>query len=231
MPQITVDDIQKKVAAIVDQTYDSDNIDDTDYALRLNFLNQRERMWAEAAKWQVLYKEYNTLTSTNSGNVTVSLPADFRRLASYPKIVTDGSSTDEYPEILPQRKDQYTPTADNYVYILGNENEGYNMVVNPATSSGQLASGVSIYVPYFSVQSSLATSTDYITCPNPDYLVKGIIADVWESKDDNRYQAKQIEAEIVLKNMIESEFTPTEASAYDSVKTVEETRYGFRLGE
>jgi len=56
-------------------------------------------MWSETADWQVLYKEYHTLTSTISGNTSVSLPEDFRKIASYPEITYDGSTTKKFPEV------------------------------------------------------------------------------------------------------------------------------------
>lgn len=226
----TVDDVQSRVASIVDQDNDTANISATDYSLRLSLLNRRERMWSELGKWQVLYKEYHTLTSTNSGNTSVALPTDFRFLASFPKITFDGTTTDEFTEIKGQEEGNYDKTADRYVKIMGNPNSGYYMVVNPSTSDGQLASGASIYVPYFATPASLASPANVVTCPNPDYLVQGVIADVWEAREDARFQQAKVEANRILQNMLEFETTPSQASANDRVRTVEETKYSFRLG-
>lgn len=223
----TVDDIQSRVAAIVDQDNDTTNISSSDYSLRLNYINRRERMWSETGKWQALYKEYNTLTSTNSGNASVSLPTDFRFIASYPIITYDGANTEEFKEIKGQEEKQYT---DKYVKIMGNPNSGYYMVVNPQTTSGFMASGASICVKYFATPASHASPTDAVVCPNPDYLVQGVVADVWEAREDARFQQAKVEANRILQNMIEFETTPSQASANDRVKTVEETKYGFRLG-
>lgn len=228
---VTVDDIQARVAGVVDQDQDTSNISSSDYALRLNYINRRERVWAEVASWQCLYKEYNTLTSTISGNTSVSLPADFRKLASFPVITYDGVSTKEFPEIRGQEENQYTPTSDKYIKILGNPNAGYTMKVNPGVTSGQLASGASIYIPFYSFPTSLASPANSVTCPNPDYLIQGVVADIWEAREDARFQQAKVEANLILQNMLEKEFTHNEASAYDRVKTYEETRYAFRIGK
>ena len=58
---------------------------------------------------------------------------------------------------------------------MGNPYSGYTMVVNPATSDKQLASGASIKVLYFSTPASLASPADVVTCPNPEYLIEGVI--------------------------------------------------------
>lgn len=227
----TVDDIQARVAGVVDQDQDTSNISTTDYALRLNYINRRERMWAESGKWDALVKEYNTLTSTISGNVSVSLPADFRSLAIYPEITYDGTMTKQFTDIRPQEEGRFDPQSDQYVKILGNPYSGYNMVVNPGTASRQLASGASIKVLYFSTPTSHASPANQVVCPNVEYLVQGVIADVWEAQEDARFQQAKVEANIILQNMLEYEFTPSEASHDRLVKTIDETRFSFRWGK
>jgi len=226
---VTVDEIQSRIASVLDQDEDTDNISSNDYSLRLKYINKREQDWAEAGRWQCLYKEYHTLTSTNSGNTSIALPADFRDIASFPKITYDGSTTKEFPIIRGQEEGQYLST-DRYAKLLGNPHGGYYLKVNPGTSSGQLASGASIYIPFISVPTSLASPADIVTCPNANYLVTGVISDVWEAREDARFQGKRAEANQILINMLEREFTPSEASADDRVKTVEETKYSFRIG-
>lgn len=187
-------------------------------------------MWAEAGKWQALAKEYNTLTSTISGNTSVSLPADFRNILSYPEITYDGTSTARFPEIRPQEESGFNPGSDRYIKILGNPNTGYTMVVNAATATRQLASGASIKILYSSVPTSLASPANVVTCPNPDYLVQGIVADIWESQEDARYQAAKVEANLILANMLEYENTPSEAAYSRQVKTLD-SRYNYRWGK
>ena len=227
----SLDNTISRIGAFIFQDEDTSNIETTTYSLLKEMVNRRQRKWAEAYQWPVLYKEYGTKTSTNSGNVTISLPSDFRRIASYPKITYDGATTEEFPEIDPNTQGQYLRSRDNFMYILGSEGAGFNMVVNPATSSGFIASGASIFVPYYSIPSSLASPANTITCSDPDYLVQGVLADWWTSREDNRADAALVEADMILKNLITNETTPSIASADDRVKTVDETKYGMRWGE
>lgn len=226
----TVDEIQSGVAGIVDQDQDTDNISSTDYSLRLKYINRRQRTWAETGNFPQLYTEYFTQTSTSSGNTSIALPADYRRLASFPRITFDGATTYDFPEIDPGSESQYT-SSDRYVKILGNESSGYYMIVNSSNAGGHLVSGASIFVPYYKSPASLASPTDIVSCSNPEYLIIGAAADIWESREDARYQAKQVEANIILQNMLQSESTPSEASTDDRVEPVEVTRYGHRMGE
>jgi hypothetical protein len=227
---IDIDSVQSKIAGVIDQDQDVTAISTDDYALRLNYINRREQMWSEVAKWQALYTEYHTLTSTSTGNASLALPADFRTLSGFPEITYDGTNTKQFPLVKGQDEGQMNKTANRYVKILGNPADGYTMWVNSTNSGNHLVSGASIMVPYFKTPASLASPTNKVTCPNPDYLIQGTIADIWEALGDERYQQAKADANIILQNMLEAEFTPTVASYDDSVRTVEQTRYGFRWG-
>lgn len=227
----TIDSIQSRIAGVVDQDQDTSNISSEDYSLRLNYINRRERMWAESGKWDNLIKEYNSVASTSTGNTSVALPADFRNLAVYPKITYDGTSTKQFTEIRPQEENRFTPASDRYVKIMGNSNSEYTMIVNPATTNGFMASGASIKVLYFSIPTSHASPANTVYCSNPDYLVQGVIADVWEGREDARFQQAKVEANIILQNMLEFENTPSEASYNRGVKTIDERSYAFRWGK
>ena len=104
------------------------------------------------------------------------------------------------------------------------------MVVNSTNANRQLVSGASIKVLYFSTPVSLASPADIVTCPNPEYIIQGVIADVWEAQEDARFQAAKVEANLILQNMLEFEFTPSEASHDRLVKTIDETRFSYRWG-
>lgn len=227
---MTVDEIMSRVAGVTDQNQDTSTIEASDYSLRLNYLNRRERAWSELGKWQSLVKEFNTLTSTISGNCSVSLPSDYRSLAILPVISYDGTNALQFQDIRPQDEGKFDPQTSQYVKIMGNPNVGYTMVVNAPTSTRQLVSGASIKVLYYATPASLISPADLVTCPNPEYLVQGVIADVWESKEDPRYKQAQVDANIILQNMKEFEFTPSEQSYGAEVRTVEQ-RTGYRWGK
>lgn len=215
----SVDLIQSKIAAIVDQDPTIANIDTSDYALRLSYLNLALREWAEIYDWQALYKEYYGVISTSTGNASLALPSDFRKLASFPQITYDGSNTFQYPETRPQERGQYSVT-DRHVEILGN-NQGYVMRIYGST----LASGASVYIPYYASVQSLVSPSNVPEIPNTDFLVKRVAAYWWQARNDIRGYDAKAEAEQILGNLIGFENSYGEASNYDRVKTVDETRF------
>ena len=227
MANISVDEIQGRVAAVTDQDENTANISSTDYSLRLKYINMALREWAEASDWQTLFSEYNMRVSTSTGNASIVLPTDFRKLAGFPKITFDGTETKEFPEVLPQEDGQYTST-DRRIWILGNPTDNYILRVFGST----LASGASVKVPYYASPQSLVSPANIAEIPNQDYLVQRTIAHVWEAREDNRFPQAKAEAEKILANMLEYENVFSRAAAYDRAKTVDETKYGnFRWGK
>jgi hypothetical protein len=227
---MTIDEVQSQIAAVLDQDEDTSSVSTDDYSLRLTYINRREKAWSEAGKWESLVKEYNTLTSTNSGNCSISLPSDFRTISSFPVIAYDGVNSSEFTQIRPQEESGFDSKSQKYVKILGNKNAGYTMVVNSANSDRQLSSGASIKVLYFSTPASHASPADVIYCPNPEYIVQGVVADIWEAQEDARFQGAKSEANIILSNMLEFENTPSEAAYNRQVRPVEQ-KYNYRWGK
>lgn len=217
----TVDQAQSRIASILDQNENASDVASTDYSLRLEFINKRERQWAEIGRWPELYREYYT---TSSGSATVALPADFRFEAGFPRSYVNGQNY-EFPIVKGEEVRQYS-SSDNYAVKTGNPNTGYFLTFNPAP-----ASGATVFVNYYGSPTSLASPANLITCPNPDYIVAGVIADVWEAQEDARFQLKKQEAEEILQNAFENAMTPSVAAADDRVKPIEQTRYNYRWGK
>lgn len=224
MSRMTIDECQARIAAVVDQDPDTGNLSSDDYSLRLKYLNMAQSEWANVSDWQQLYKEYNVLVSTSTGNASIVIPNDFKKLAGYPQVTYDGSTTDKFKQVMPQDDYQYDDTIKR-VWVLGSPQGGYTLRIFGAT----LTSGASVKVPYYRSPISLATSSDISDVPNSDYLVQRTIAWIWESREDARFQIAKAEAERILSNMIEYE--QVFGAAYDDrVKTVEETKFSFRIG-
>ena len=222
----TIDTIQQRIANYADENTTIASINTTDYADRLVYLNEAMQEWQEATDWRVLYREFNVNVSTATGNATIVLPSNFRKLASFPKISYTASSTAFFPETSPLSAGQYGDT-DKRTEILGNNTEGFFLRIYGVT----LSSGASVKVPYYSTVSSLASPANIPEIPNPEFLVKRTLAYVLEAREDSRFVEMKAEADRILANMIDRENTFSVASDESSVKTVEQTKFGgFRTG-
>lgn len=225
MSRLTVDEINSRVAAVVDLDENTSNLDSEDESLRRKYMEMAQKEWAEANDWRQLYSEYNMLVSTSTGNASIVMPGDFRKLAGYVKIAYDGTSNDQFSDIRPTEQDQYNEN-DKRVAVLGSPYGGYILRVFGAS----LSSGTSVKIPYYRSPVSLATSTTIPDVPNPDYLVQRTIAYVWEARGDERFPLAKAEAQTILSNMIEYENVFGRGADWDRVKTVEQTRNNFRIG-
>src|SRR5258708_39804774 len=110
MSTVTLDYLQSQVAALVDQNEATSAISSTDYSLRLNFINRSLTEWAESYDWDSMYKIYYGVISTSTGNTSIALPTNFRKLASFPLITYDGVNTKEFPQVLPIEDKQFNDT-------------------------------------------------------------------------------------------------------------------------
>lgn len=222
MANDTLNDIIVKVSAVVSQTTSVTDTS-TEYGLWRSYVNMAQKEWAETYDWQVLFTEYNTMTSNASGNATIAMPGNFRKLSGYPKITDDGTNTHEYSLIDPQKKTMMG-AGEFYSYLLHSAG-GVNLIVNPGT----LASGASIFVSYWKSPASLVSPANVVDCPNSDYLVQRTIAYVWESREDNRFPQAKAEADKILSRLLEME--NTQGQAYDNkIIMNEERNFNFRLG-
>ena len=221
---LSLDNIQGRIAAILDKNEDTADITAADYSLRREYINMAQHEWAETYDWRSLYRESNIRVSTSTGNASVVLPSDFRKLANFPRITFDGVTSEYFPEIRPQEKYMYADT-DRYITILGDQNVGFTMFVNAPT----LASGASVFTPYYASPASLVSPANVVMCPNPEYLVQRTLAYVWESYSDPRFPQAKSEADKILQNMLSYEQVYGEGYN-DSVKTQEQKYHNFRWG-
>lgn len=218
-----VSELQKRIWSIVSQDSTAPTAGGDDWNLNLAYLNMSQNEWGEAYGWSTLFKEVNTMTSQATGNVTLSLPADYRKLDGFLKICDESTDAHEYPLIDPATKSQYN-SLDKFCYSLGYPGS-YYLVVNPGTHG----SGASIFYSYWSSPASLASPTDVSMCPDPAYLVQRTVSYLWEARDDGRFPQSKAESEKILSRMLESEVT--KGHSYDDrIKTQEETSFGFRIG-
>ena len=178
-----------------------------EYDLWIAYTNRAIAEWANSHDWPSLIKTYYP-TVTGLTQATTVLPDDFRKLAASPihwgTGITGGETWDE---ALPNNKSEYL-TTDKYVYILGDINDGHHLIWNPAT----LASGASLQVLYYSTPTSLASPAQVPVVPDSQFLVDRVIAYVFESRSDSRFQETEAKARDRLLAMIEQ----SDASLYSS---------------
>src|SRR3990167_9233923 len=79
--EVDLTELQKRLAAYLDQTVTSPTEGGADWNLRLQFINRRQEQWARAYDWDALRSDFKfTVTGTNQGSI--ALPVDFNRLGS-----------------------------------------------------------------------------------------------------------------------------------------------------
>lgn len=228
MSRLTVNQIMQAVAATVNQEATAPSATSSENALWLAFLNRGVREWAESQDWDVLRKTFNPGV-TGVSWATVSLPADYKKLAASPRIHVAGDveAGEEIPEILLEERGLYNST-DKYLYQVGDTSTGFSLVFHPGT----LSSGASLEIPYYSVPTSLASPNDLPVVLDSEYLIDRTIAYIFEARSDPRFQGQESKARERLLQMIED----TNMSKYNSysnpnyIQTAPLRKRNFRMG-
>lgn len=215
----TLESILQDIGAYVDQ--DTTLPTGTEETVRVNFVNQALREWADAYDWSQL-RQIGTLSVTLSGT-SAALPTNFKKLLSPIYDMSQAVSVDrEYQQV--DASERFSrQTSDKVVWLLGDDAVGYSV------NSFGFVSGLSAVYYYQSVPSSLATLADTTVIPNPNFLVKRTIAYILEARSDARFpQAKQ-DADLEMRRMIEFQDTPSGAQSNRIPDWARST--GFTIGE
>ena len=219
----------QNISATVNQDPSQPTDGSADWLLWMQFINRSQVEWAESNDWEQLKKYYYPIISqlSPSSYSSVGLPGDFRKLAgpiiNYSTGIDGGES---WPEILPERKLLYR-TADKWFFVFGDPSNGYSLQWNPGT----LASGVTLEISYYSMPTSLVSSSQYPVTPDSEFLTQRTIAYVLEARSDPRYQDEERKARERLLTMIEN----GNVAKYESYVSPQriltpENRGGFRVG-
>lgn len=218
---MTLEDMLKDVGSYVDQ--DDTTPTDTDLAIRTRFMNFALREWAMSYDWDELKSSYR-FTTTLASQATISLPTNFKKPCGALSYYNTQTTLPEQYELIPLEETINRFTTDNFGYILGNEADGYNIIVPKS-----FPSGASLALPYYRYPASLATLTDVAEMRNPNYLVQRTIAFVLEGRGDPRYQRAEEKATVILQSSIENQNTLRISGGENRVSDYY-TKRGFRIG-
>jgi hypothetical protein len=233
MARQSVGQILQNISATVNQDPTQPTDGGADFLLWLNFINRAQVEWAEAFDWEQLKKTHLTSLVIPSGGsiASIGLPLDFRKLSgpviNWSTGVTGGEG---WPEILPERL-MMQGTTDKFFFAQGDPSGGYNLQWYPGSTTNVGASGATISITYYSMPTSLVSSTQYPITPDSEFIAQRTIAYVLEARSDPRYQDEERKARERLLTMIENASVAKYESYVSPTKILTpENRQGFRLG-
>lgn len=226
MSRLSVTELMVEIASLVNQEATAPTAGSSEHSLWLSYINRGVFEFANSTDWEVLRKRFFPSISGTS-QATVTLPLDFRKIAAPPRLY-DGSISKgvEYPEPLPEQEGLNAST-DKYFETVGNLSTGFSLVFHPGT----LASGASLMVQYFSIPTSLASGNQYPLVTDSQFLVDRVIAYVFESRADARFQTSEVKARERLLNMVENQNMSKYSSFAGQNRLMDDTKKsGFRIG-
>lgn len=227
MARQSVSDIFSHIGSTVNQDPTVPTDGSADWSLWMSFLNRAQIEWAESYDWEELRKVFYPSVSGFT-NATIALPQDFRKVSApilnYSVGIQDGQP---WMEQAADRLQYMNNSSDRFFIITGDPFNGHYMQWYPAT----LASGASVSIPYYSMPTSLASSTQIPVMPDSEFLAQRVIAYVLESRSDPRYQDEENKARERLLQMVENATLMKFNSYVNPIRILTpENRKSFRLG-
>lgn len=195
----SVNDVQTNIAYEVDQSDSPPTEGSSDWNTRLGAINRSMIDWANSNEWDSLKVVHNGVVSV-AGGASYVLPVDFAKIESYPRIVSDGVSSYEFPVVNPSKNTIYND-SDKFVNILGNDRDSKILYIHAPT----LASGASVQFVYWKSPQSLASASQVVEISDPTFLVQRSLYYVYKGAEDGRFPEAKVESEKILARMIENE--------------------------
>ncbi len=220
---ITLDNIQTKMAATLDQSTTTPTQGGSEWNVRKEFINRAVEEWSNAYDWEAL-KQNSFITVTGVSQASLTLPTSFRKMAAFPLNYSYGIEGGKPWEEIQSSEIKLRSLTDSYFYVLGNRGDGFTMIWNPGT----LASGASLFIQYFSFPTSLVSPADVSDISDPEYLVDRAIAYVLEARSDARFQEVEQKAREKLLLMVDNDNVKGES--YDNTVKTPERLINFRIG-
>lgn len=220
----SLNDIQVNIAGELDQSATAPTEGGTDWKIRLGAINRALFDWAESSEWDALKAVHNGLVSTATGNASYVLPTNFKKIDGYPRIMSDGVATYDFPVLDPSKNELQTD-SDKFVNILGNDLDKRIMYIH----SSALVSGASVQFTYWKSPASLASASNLTECPDPTYLVQRALYYLYKGREDGRFPEAKVEADRILARMIENENSRGISDSRRAVST-QLNEKSFRIG-
>lgn len=217
------------IASSVNQEASAPSAGGAEFNLWLQFINRAIAEWSTVNDWEELRKKFYPVV-TGVSQATISLPADFRKLADSPRLYFYNATQEDFediPQINEETRGIYQST-DKYFTQGGDTSSGFTFSFHPGT----LASGASIEISYYSTPTSLASPAQIPVISDHQYIIDRTIAYIFEARSDPRFQQQESKARDKLLQMIEN----SNLSKYNSYSNPQYvmngplTRAGFRMG-
>ena len=185
---------------------DTPNSADDEYIIFTGLANEAINRWAnyDNTFWKELY---TTLQISEDGeNIIVDgqteyqTPDDMRIAGGYVRLFDENGTTKYRIPIIEPQEAQFRSDLNNYCYFIGDPNNGFTLVLNPAPTDAAMVDLNMDYV-YYKKPTLLAEGSDVPDMSQPYFIVHRALANRFRGSRNPYYQSAKNDAEDVLRTM------------------------------
>lgn len=184
---------------------------DDEYIIFVGLANEAVNRWAnyDNTFWKELYSTNQTAVTgadstavgvINANQLTYATPSNFRIAGGYLRIYNPNTGiTQARYKIVESQDVQWQGDTANYVYFIGDPNNGFTMHINPVPKAPLI--GCSFDYVYYKIPDLLANANDSPQMSQPYFIVHRALAMRFRGSRNPYYKDAKNDAEDILKTM------------------------------
>jgi hypothetical protein len=217
---LTLQTLQDQIHTNYTGANDTPAVGSTDWLIRLNHINRIIHEWSsqKGVEWNQLWTTGNPTPSViANADTTYPLPADYKRMGGYIRIVLPNGSKQPIKVIKQMAAQKAIANGEQKVYVTGKPGSYVlNLTWTPVT--GDAYTGSTIEFDYYKYPLALSSAADVPEMSDPFYIVESVTAKLFQTQSPTNYNIHNNMAIDLLQQMMEeNETADTEAGSSNSI--------------
>jgi len=180
---------------------------DDEYTVGIRLANEAIRRWSkyDNTMWKELF---TTRVIDGDGDGTIvagqtdyAAPQNMQLVGGFIRVADSSGATLQHYQILEPQDAQFKGDISTYAYFIGDPNNGYTLVLNPAPVAGSPIIGGTIDYVYYKKPTIFETGTDTTEMSEPYFIVHRMLANRFRSSRNPYYGSAKTDAEDALRTM------------------------------
>lgn len=180
---------------------------DDEYTVGIPLANEAINRWSkyDNTMWKELFTtrviEADGDATVVAGQTNYAAPDNMQLAGGYVKITNStGAVLQRYPILEPQEA-QFKSDNSSFSYFIGDPNNGFTLVLNPAPVAGSPIIGGTIDYVYYKKPTKFEVGADITEMADPYFIVHRMLANRFRSSRNPYYGSAKSDAEDSLRTM------------------------------
>lgn len=180
---------------------------DDEYTVGLRLAKEAINRWSkyDNTMWKELYTtrviEGDGDGTIVAGQTNYAAPDNMQLAGGYVKVTSSAGVTLQRYQIVEPQDAQFKSDTATFAYFIGDPNNGYTLILNPAPVAGSPVIGGTINYVYYKKPTVFTVGTDITEMSDPYFIVHRMLANRFRTSRNPYYGSAKTDAEDSLRTM------------------------------